>query len=194
LLDADKDKDEIATIEKRSQELRRRRRPVTPIAVPLVASLSVDDIIDRKASVAFDVDGTQRDQRWTWIKPDAAWLVHDMGGRGHVTSGLQLFGSVTFWCFWQHGYEPLAALDNNGDGCLSGNELVHLALWQDANCNGVSERGEVRSLAAHGIVSLSCRAVVGGVPNCVAHCPQGVTYRNGSTRATYDVVLERTER
>ena len=194
LLDAEKDKEEIATIDKRRQELMRRPRPVTPIAVPLVDSLTAGDIIDRKASVAFDLDGTQLTQRWTWIKPNAAWLVYDMRGRGEITSGLQLFGSVTFWCFWQHGYEPLAALDNNGDGRLVGKELAHLALWHDANCDGRSDPGEVRSLAAHGIVALSCRAQLDNRPHCVAHSPAGVTYGDGSTRPTYDVVLERVGR
>jgi tetratricopeptide (TPR) repeat protein len=194
LLDAEKDKDEIATIDERSQELRRRRRPVTPIVVPLKNSLAASDIIDQKASVGFDLDGTQLDQRWMWIKPNAAWLVYDLHGRGQITSGLQLFGSVTFWCFWQHGYEPLAALDDDGDGRLAGQELAHLALWHDANSNGVSDAGEVRSLVAHGIVSLSCRAQLDGKPHCVAHAPAGVTFRDGSTRPTYDVVLEQAGR
>ena len=194
LLDADKDKAEIATIDKRSQELRRKPRPITPIAVPLVDSLTASDIVNRDARVAFDLDGTQLAQRWTWIKPNAAWLVHDAGGRGQITSGLQLFGSVTFWCFWQHGYEPLSALDNNRDGRLAGKELASLALWHDANQNGKSDPGEVRSLAAHGIVALSCRAVLDNGVHCVAHSPTGVTYRDGSTRPTFDVMLKPVDR
>ena len=57
------------------------------------------------------------------------------------------FGNVTFWTFWNNGYEAMRALDDNGDGELRGSELRHLAIWRDANRNGVSEPGEVRPLA-----------------------------------------------
>ena len=29
-----------------------------------------------------------------------------------MTSALQLFGSVTYWMFWDHGYQALATLDS----------------------------------------------------------------------------------
>ena len=78
-----------------------------------------------------------------------------------ITSALQWFGNVTFWLFWSNGYEPMRALDDNADGELSGAELRHLAIWHDRNRDGVSDAGEVRPLAAHGIVALSCRYVDG---------------------------------
>jgi hypothetical protein len=31
---------------------------------------------------------------------DGGWLVYEPKGKGEVTSGLQLFGGVTFWLFW----------------------------------------------------------------------------------------------
>jgi hypothetical protein len=37
-----------------------------------------------------------------------------------ITSALQLFGNVTFWMFWRDGYAAMSALDDNGDGVLSG--------------------------------------------------------------------------
>lgn len=102
-----------------------------------------------------------------------------------------MFGSVTFWMFWETGYDALCSLDDNGDGTLAGGELKELALWHDANTNGVSEPGEGRSLDAHGIVSLSCRQVV--VPEedstVAAYSMEGVRFRDGSTRPTYDLVL-----
>ena len=68
---------------------------------------------------------------------------------------------MTFWLFWSNGYEPMRALDDNADGELSGAELQHLAIWHDRNRDGVSDAGEVRPLAAHGIVALSCGYVDG---------------------------------
>jgi hypothetical protein len=58
--------------------------------------------------------------------------------------------------FWSNGYEALRALDDNGDGELRGAELRKLAIWRDRNQNGVSEKGEVSPLTAHGIAALSC--------------------------------------
>ncbi len=48
----------------------------------------------------------------------------------------------------------MAALDDNGDGELSGEELNGLAIWQAKNGNGVTEPGEV-PVAAHGITAIS---------------------------------------
>ena len=63
--------------------------------------------------------------------------------------GLQLFGSVTWWLFWEDGYAPLAALDDNHDGRLEGAELKGIAIWFDRNGNGVHAfRPDLRDGAA----------------------------------------------
>jgi len=187
LLDAEKDKAEIATLRQRTEQLNRLPRPVTPIAVPLRDGLTAGDMIDSQAAVAFDADGSGLRRRWTWITPHAAWLVLDRRDAGQVGSALQMLGSASFNLFWDNGYDALAALDDDGDGRLAGAELRGLALWHDANSNGVSDPGEVRSLAHWGIVALSCRHEVG--TDGVVLSPRGVTFRNGGTRPTYDVIL-----
>ena len=77
---------------------------------------------------------------------------------------------------------------------MRGHELDGLALWHDANSNGISERGEVRTLASYDIVALNCRATRDSRhPDHIFASAAGVTYRDGSTRPTYDLVLhERT--
>src|SRR5262249_37761368 len=114
LLDADKDKDEIATLQERTKKMKVVPRPITPVAVPLRDGLAARDLEDPAAAVAFDADGSGLKKKWTWITRDAGWLVYDPQGDGKVTSGLQLFGGVTFWCFWEDGYQALAALDDDG--------------------------------------------------------------------------------
>ena len=49
-----------------------------------------------------------RRQAWTWISPDAAWLVYDPQVRrpDHVRACSSLATS-TFWNVWQNGYEPM---------------------------------------------------------------------------------------
>ncbi len=190
LLDADKDKDEIATLKKRSEQLNRLPRPITPIALPLRENMTPSEMVDRSACVHFDADGSGLQRGWTWISPDAGWLVHDPQKTGKITSALQMFGTVSFWCFWENGYQALAALDDDGDGWLRGKELDGLAIWHDVNGNGISEPGEVRPLADHGIVALRCKPDAGPVsPGCAAQALRGVVFRDGAVRATYDVVL-----
>ena len=110
---------------------------------------------------------------------------------GKITSGLQLFGNVTFWCFWDNGYQALASLDDNGDGVTSGAELHGLALWHDVNGNGICDPGEVRPLSYHGIVGLSCQWQTDSQhPDRIAYSPRGVVFQNGATRPTFDLILQ----
>ncbi|MBM3981590.1 MAG: tetratricopeptide repeat protein [Planctomycetes bacterium] len=190
LLDKEKDKDELATFKDRIAQLQKLPRAVTPIAVPLADGLKAADIEDRAARVAFDADGSGLKREWTWINPKAAWLVHDPKRTGKVDSALQLFGGVTFWLFWETGYDALAALDDNGDGQLTGTELDGLALWHDANGNGVCDAGEVKPLAAHGVTALACKFERDrSHPDGIAFAKAGVTFANGRTRPTFDLVL-----
>jgi hypothetical protein len=190
LLDPVKDADEIATLRERVSAFNSLGRAVTPIAIPLRDGLAVSDIVDFAAQVPFDADGSGFRKPWTWITPDAAWLVHAPEGSRPVTSALQMFGSVTFWLFWDNGYQAMQSLDDNADGELEGNELDDLALWRDSNSNGIAEKGEMNSLAAWGIVSLSWKHEVDpSREDYVAFSGNGVTFRNGRSRPTYDILL-----
>ena len=160
------------------------------IAIPLADGLTAADIENRAAKVAFDADGSGLRREWTWINAKAAWLVHDPKRTGKVTSALQMFGGVTFWLFWETGYDALAALDDNGDGKLTGKELDGLALWHDANGNGGCDAGEVKPLAEYGITALACKYERDrSHPDNIAFAPAGVTFANGRTRPTFDLVL-----
>lgn len=191
LLDKEKDKEEIARLEERAKKLNALPRPITPIAIPLRPGMRAEQMVDPTAAVRFDLDGTARPQTWTWLCKDAAWLVSDPRGTGRIDSGLQLFGNVTWWCFWENGYQALAALDDNGDGVLTGAELRGLALWHDRNGNGICDPGEVKPLAEWGIVALSCRAEKGSSPHVAAWAVDGVRFADGSVRASFDVILNR---
>jgi hypothetical protein len=84
----------------------------------------------------------------------------------------------------------MRSLDNNHDGKLNDKELQHLALWQDLNSNGVADAGEVKPLAEHGIVGLSCDYRTDTAhTDRIPFSPAGVIYKNGETRATYDLLL-----
>jgi tetratricopeptide (TPR) repeat protein len=191
ILDPVKDAREIADLTKDRQTLASMPRAVTPILIPLGGETDLADLVDPSANVGFDLDGSGWKRQWGWITPKAAWLVYDPERAGHITSGLQMFGNVTFWIFWQDGYEALSALDDNGDGVLSGAELQGLALWQDANSNGVSDPGEVVPVEALGISSISCRRQRHA--SGILWNPAGVTFKRGTSRPTFDWVAPRGE-
>lgn len=186
LLDPVKDARELASLEEKVDGLS-LGRTITPIAIPLVAADGPP--VAPSARVRFDADGSGFRREWTWITRDAGWLVYDHDGSGEITSALQWFGNVTFWLFWDNGYEALRALDDDGDGELTGEELARLAIWHDANQDGVSGPGEVRTLAAHRIVALSTRYSECDDPWMVARSDRGVTFADGSRRTSYDVIL-----
>ncbi len=190
LLDPQADAAEIATLRDHVRQLAAVRRPVTPIVVPLRDEVPVGELIDLRARVPFDADGSGLRRRWTWVSPDAGWLVFDKHGTGQITSALQWFGPVTFWLFWSDGYDAMRSLDDNGDGKLTGRELSGVAIWRDRNTNGVADPGEVRPVTSWGIVALSCaRILPDDDPTLAAWSPGGVTFANGRTRPTYDVLL-----
>ena len=190
LLDKDRDTEEIKTLEEHIKQMNKVNRPISPIVIPLRNSLTLGELENHSANVAFDADGSGLRKHWTWISKDAGWLVNDPHHTGKVTSALQFFGNVTFWMFWENGYQALAALDDDRDGMLSGKELEGLAVWQDLNHNGVSDPGEVKPLAEWGIVAISCRHVTDTThPDRIAYSTRGVFFSDGSNRPTYDIIL-----
>lgn len=187
LLDPEKDANEIADVQVKVQQLEALPRRITPIVIPLRPGVGPDDLVKKDTHVRFDLDGTGRALEWSWITSDGAWLVFDPRGEGTITSGTRMFGNVSFWLFWDDGYRALAALDDDRNGRLEGAELAGLALWRDADSDGVSDPGEVRPLAAWGIASLGCRGRVG--PAGVPECADGVRWADGRTAPTWDLIL-----
>ncbi len=188
LLNPAKDADEIATISQRKEKLLALPRAVTPLVIPVGRQDDLQALVNPAASVRFDLDGSGRQLEWPWITNAAAWLVFDPQHTGKITSSIQMFGSRSFLLFCTDGYQALALLDNNLDGAITGTELTGLALWQDLNSDGLSDPGEVRTVTSHGITSLSTRGQAhdSGIP----YCPAGVTFKDGTTRPTYDLILE----
>ncbi len=189
LLDATNDATEIAELKQRKDKLLALPRAITPITVSLNKNATgLDALIDQGARVRFDLDGTGRQQEWQWITRDAAWLVFDPRQTGKITSSIQMFGNRSFLLFCGDGYEALSLLDDDGDGSITGPELSGLALWRDLNSNGVSDPGEVKPVSEYGITSFSTSRRTH--PSGILFSAEGVTFEDGSTRPTYDVILK----
>ncbi len=135
---------------------------------------------------SFDLDGSGC-SKWEWIGPGSGLLVWDPTHTGRITSGKQLIGTFTWGKYWADGYQVLRYLDRDHDGKLSGSELKDLAVWVDANSDGVAEPGEVKPLSAWGITSISTRGLQD--PAGTAWNPRGFTQRSGhrmQAHATWD--------
>ena len=137
------DLEEIARLESMKEKYRRMPMAISPMIFPLKEPLPCSDLIDTTVRVCFDMDGMGGNFLWPWVKPNTAFLVWDPSNDGQITSGRQLFGNVTWWMFWENGYQPIAALDDDGNGWLEGAELDGIAIWHDTDSDAVSDRGEV---------------------------------------------------
>jgi len=119
---------------------------ITPIVFSLHPPAHLKALLAPEKRVRFDLRGYGRRERWPWVKPGAALLVWDPEARGIVTSARQLFGGYTLEVFRRDGFDALAALDDNGDGQLTGDELRGIRVWIDANGDSRSEPSEVHDL------------------------------------------------
>lgn len=116
--------------------------------------------------VIFDLDGDGHPGRipWTAAGSDDAWLVLDRNGNEIIDSGLELFGNFTAQpaSTVLNGFAALAVFDQtaeggSGDGWIDAKDTVftRLRLWKDSNHDGVSQAGELQTLAAAHVDRLS---------------------------------------
>lgn len=178
-------------IMRRVEIARAKPRVITPLIVPLEDFNGLRDLVQvgterHSPGVWFDLIGGGEPAWWEWITEKAGWLVWDPRSTGVVTDGRQLFGSTTWWIFWSDGYRPLALLDDDQDGWLTGAELNGLAIWHDRNLDGQSQDGEVGSVISWGITAISCKPT--GTQGDVLYHPAGIHFADGTQRATYDWV------
>jgi hypothetical protein len=178
------EREEIASMKALLRQLETVGKTVTPIIFPARSPQPLDRLVDSQKLVDFDLAADGIPRKWPWLRGDTCLLVWDPGRTGAVRDGKQLFGSVTWWIFWDDGYQPLAALDNDGDGWLSGKELAGLAVWQDRNGNGRSEAGEVVTVERHGIRRIATAAQ--GREQGVLSNPRGIELNSGAWLPTYD--------
>lgn len=120
---------------------------------PVVLDLNHDGHIEY-GHVVMDVTGDGLAERTAWTGANDGVLVWDKHGDGVVHDSSQ-------YAFTQYGgstdLQGLAArFDTNHDGVFDANdkEFSQFAVWRDANQNGLSDAGEVRSLADWGITSI----------------------------------------
>jgi hypothetical protein len=141
-------------------------REEAPSPAPLLVVLddTVPSLGTAARGVMFDLNGTGRVTRVAWPTGGrTGWLVHDRNSNGRVDGGAELFSAANRTTSGSHalnGFVALSRLDANRDGLVSRKDAPssELKIWIDRNENGVSDAGELFSLADLGIESIATRA------------------------------------
>lgn len=134
---------------------------LTPIIVS-VAGGARPSLSGASEGVLFDAWGSGRRQLIAWPEPAdaAAWLVLDRNGNGVIDNGTELFGNSTRLADGSraaNGYIALSELDSNQDGQVDSADPGYTQVqgWIDSNRNGLTEAGELRTLAEIGLAGIS---------------------------------------
>ena len=123
-------------------------RGAPPVALDLNGD-GVVSFIGTDAGTTFDYGGGA--VATAWVGSQDGLLVRDANHDGNVTADELVFATTG------SDLEGLQIHDSNGDGLLSAEDgaFGEFAAWRDANSNGRVDEGEMQSLTALGIASIS---------------------------------------
>ncbi len=101
-----------------------------------------------------------------WTAGGDGLLAIDLNGNGKIDNGTELFGTGTLLANGtraSNGYQAMAQYDTNGDGKLDAGDaqFSQLRVWVDANHDGITERGELKTLGQLGITSIDLHGLAG---------------------------------
>ncbi|MDO9174321.1 MAG: hypothetical protein Q7V62_05910, partial [Actinomycetota bacterium] len=121
---------------------------------PLVLDLDGDGIETSQSDfgVQFDLDGDWFAQRTGWVGADDGLLARDVDGNGRIDDIHELFGAPGV-----SGFAMLATLDDNADGVIDAADagFTTLRIWRDLDQDGLTDAGELKTLAETGIIGLN---------------------------------------
>ncbi|WP_426125314.1 DUF5801 repeats-in-toxin domain-containing protein, partial [Pararhizobium sp. PWRC1-1] len=133
--------------------------------------------------VTFDIDADGKADKVAWTSADGI-LAYDLDGNGKIDNGSEIFTPSFAGGNHAGGVAALATLDSNGDGKIDADDdaFSKLSIWIDANNNGISDAGELSSLADNHVASLSLGATpVDGLEDGQSVLAEGTfTLDNGS--------------
>ena len=139
---------------------------------PLILDLDGDglEITPLSKGILFDANGDSIRTGTAWVGSDDGMLVWDRNANGSIDSGRELFGDETILANGQkaaNGFAALAELDTGslvngvlvgaGDGKFDAKDAqyANLRVWRDLNQDGISQAGELQTLAQSGVQSIS---------------------------------------
>ncbi|WP_420332731.1 DUF5801 repeats-in-toxin domain-containing protein [Roseibium sp.] len=129
---------------------------------PIVLDLDGDgvELMSAANGVAFDQNADGDLEQTGWAGADDGLLVMDIDGSGRIENGTEVFSEVFNGGSYANSLEALASLDENGDGVIDAadNAYGDIGIWQDANSDGGTQDGELKSLAELGIEAIGLQA------------------------------------
>ncbi|MHA7065521.1 hypothetical protein [Azospirillum argentinense] len=162
---------------------------------PIVLDMAGDGLALRTLTdgVLFDVSGDGVADRTGWVGKGNALLVRDDNHNGQIDDGRELV-SEHFGKGFNSSLEALASLDSNHDGRIDAADqsFATLQVWQDANGDGVSQPGELRTLADAGILSIATTATPAGTTLAGNHIlgTTSMSMADGSSRVVAGVAFD----
>ncbi|MGY0781132.1 hypothetical protein ACW7BC_24855 [Azospirillum argentinense] len=162
---------------------------------PIVLDMAGDGLALRTLTdgVLFDVSGDGVADRTGWVGKGNALLVRDDNHNGQIDDGRELV-SEHFGKGFNSSLDALASLDSNHDGRIDAADqsFATLQVWQDANGDGVSQPGELRTLAEAGILSIATTAIPTDTTLAGNHIlgTTSMTMADGSSRVVAGVAFD----
>lgn len=121
---------------------------------PLVFDLDGNGVslINVDECTMFDIDNDGEANMTGWVDPNDGLLVFDDNGNGIVDDQSELFGNRN-----NAAYADLAQYDENEDGKINEEDMIwdSLQLWVDANSNGQTDEGELKTVRQMGLEDIS---------------------------------------
>lgn len=114
-------------------------------------------------AIDFDLDGNGSAEQVRWLNAGFAFLALDRNEDGLIGSGLEI-SFVQDKAGAKTDLEGLAAFDSNADGKLTAADarFGDFRVWRDANGDGISQQGEIKTLAQTNIASISLTGTATG--------------------------------
>jgi Ca2+-binding RTX toxin-like protein len=175
--------------------------PLLRLIDPLILDLDGDGIelsalgVSGQAgasTVFFDFDGDGFKERMGWVSADDGMLALDRNNNGLIDDGSELFGQPA-----RDGYEVLETFDKYADGVIDAKDEVFssLRIWRDLDQDGITDAGELQTLAQAGITSISLnRTNVTGTNQSHDRGFQGGFTRTNGTTGTAETIYFQTDR
>ncbi|NRA61939.1 MAG: Ig-like domain-containing protein, partial [Psychrobium sp.] len=129
---------------------------------PIVLDLDNDGIetLVNSEGVNFDIDADGDLDKTGWINGDDGLLVRDINQDGIINDASELFGEEMLKLDGSKasdGFDALAQYDSNKDGVINENDELweELLVWQDKNSDGITQEGELLTLAQADVSEIS---------------------------------------
>ncbi|WNJ88715.1 hypothetical protein [Bosea sp. 685] len=132
------------------------KRVIDPLVFDLdgdgISLISIDNANNSIPLIHFDYDNDGFAELTGWVSPNDGMLALDLNNNGTIDNGAELFGTPS-----RDGYEVLETYDTYRDGVIDAKDAIFadLKIWRDLDSDGITDAGELQTLAEAGITSIS---------------------------------------